>query len=90
VSRFQVRAAGVPIIETLIMSLVCARAAIAAWIGDCNRERPHSAPGHDTAAAFAAELNKQWPASLAPKGSALEPIASTAPRRNPGTGGLTQ
>lgn len=84
------RAAGLPIIETLIMSLACAWAAIAAWIGDCNRERPHSSLGYDTAAAFVAELNKQWPASLAPKGSALEPNASTAPRRKPSTGGLTQ
>lgn len=34
--------------------------------------------GYETPTAFAAELDKQWPASLRPTGSATQPIASTA------------
>ena len=64
--------------ETLFLSLAHARVEIAAWVEDYNRERPHSALGYATPAAFAAELNKQWPASLRPTGSATQPIASTA------------
>ena len=55
-----------------------ARFEIAAWMDDYNRERPHSSLGYSTPAAFAAELEKQWPASLRPTGSATQPIASTA------------
>lgn len=64
--------------ETLFLSLPHARVEIAAWVDDYNRERPHSALGYETPAAFAAELDKQWPASLRPTGSATQPIASTA------------
>ncbi len=64
--------------ETLFMSLAHARVEIAAWVDDYNRERPYSALGYATPAAFAAELDKQWPASLRPTGSATQPIASTA------------
>ncbi|NCP24493.1 MAG: IS3 family transposase [Erythrobacter sp.] len=64
--------------ETLFLSLAHARVEIAAWVEDYNRERPHSALGYATPAAFAAELDKQWPASLRPTGSATQPIASTA------------
>ena len=39
---------------------------IAAWVEDCNRERPHSSLGYTTPAAFAAELAKQWPLSRSP------------------------
>uniref|UniRef100_UPI003018FF3C transposase n=1 Tax=Alteraurantiacibacter palmitatis TaxID=2054628 RepID=UPI003018FF3C len=55
-----------------------ARIEIAVWVEDYNRERPHSSLGYTTSAAFAAELDKQWPASLRPTGSATQPIASTA------------
>jgi transposase InsO family protein len=41
------------------------RVEIAAWVGDHNRERPHSSLGYETPAAFAAGLDKQWPASTA-------------------------
>mgnify|MGYP003853016155 CR=1 FL=1 len=68
--------------ETLFMSLDHARIAIAAWVVDYNQERPHSALGYETPAAFAAELNKQWPVPLRPSGSAPQAIASTAPMRN--------
>ncbi len=64
--------------ETLFMSLAHARVEIAAWVEDNNPERPHSALGYATPAAFAAQLEKQWPASLRPTGSATQPIASTA------------
>ncbi|WP_239807512.1 IS3 family transposase [Croceicoccus hydrothermalis] len=64
--------------ETLFLSLAHARVEIAAWVKDYNRERPHSSLGYATPAAFAAKLDKQWPASLRPTGSATQPIASTA------------
>src|SRR5690606_4692640 len=67
--------------ETLFLSLDHARAEIAAWVEDYNGERPHSALGYETPAAFAAELQKQWPAPLRPTGSAAQPIASTARMR---------
>jgi hypothetical protein len=68
--------------ETLFLSLAHARVEIAAWVEDYNRERPHSSLGYATPAAFAAELDKQWPASLRPTGFATQPIASTALMRN--------
>ena len=60
--------------ETLFLSLDHARAQIAAWVEDYSQELPH----YEIPAAFAAELHKQWPASLRPTGSATQPIASTA------------
>lgn len=68
--------------ETLFLSIDHARVEIAAWVEDYNRERPHSSLGYETPAAFAAKLDKQWPASLRPTGSATPPIASTALMRN--------
>ncbi len=68
--------------ETLFLSLDHARIAIAAWVADYNQHRPHSALGYETPAAFAAELNKKWPAPLRPSGSAPQAIASNAPMRN--------
>jgi hypothetical protein len=64
--------------ETLFLSMAHARVEIAAWVDDYNRERSHSSLGYVNPAAFAAELDKQWPASLSPTGSATQPIASTA------------
>jgi putative transposase len=68
--------------ETLFMSLDHARVTIAAWAKDYNEQRPHSALGYETPAAFAAELNKQWPVPLRPSGAAPQAIASNAPMRN--------
>jgi len=68
--------------ETLFLSLAHARVEIAAWVEDYNRERPHSSLGYETTAAYAAELERQWPAPLRPAGSATQAIASTAPMRN--------
>jgi hypothetical protein len=68
--------------ETLFMGLDHARTSIAAWVADYNQERPHSALGYETPAAFAAKLNKQWPVPLRPSGAAPQAIASPAPMRN--------
>jgi hypothetical protein len=68
--------------ETLFLSLAHARVGIAAWVDDYNQERPHSSLGYETPAAFAAGLDKQWPASLRSAGSATQAIASTALMRN--------
>lgn len=68
--------------ETLFLSMGHAREKIAAWAEDCNTVRPHSSLGYATPAAFAAELNKQWPASLRPTGSAAQAIAYPALMRN--------
>lgn len=57
--------------ETLFLSLEHARVVIAAWADDYNRELPHSALGYETPAAFAAELNKQWPALMRNKAAGL-------------------
>jgi putative transposase len=42
--------------ETLFFSLDHARSVIAAWVADYNAERPHSALGYQTPAAYAAQL----------------------------------
>ncbi|MGE6696020.1 integrase core domain-containing protein, partial [Sphingobium limneticum] len=68
--------------ETLFLSLDHARVVISAWAEDYNQERPHSSLGYETPAAFAAELQKQWPAPLRPTGSAPQAIASSALMRN--------
>jgi len=39
---------------------------ITAWADDYNIKRPHSSLGYATPAAFAAELNKQWPVQRSP------------------------
>ena len=68
--------------ETLFMSMGHAREKIAAWADDYNTGRPHSSLGYATPAAFAAELNKQCPASLRPTGSAAQGIAYRALMRD--------
>ena len=68
--------------ETLFMSMGHVREKIAAWSEDYNTGRPHSSLGYATPAAFAAELNKQWPASLRPTGSAAQAIAYPALMRD--------
>jgi transposase InsO family protein len=68
--------------ETLFLSFDHARVVISAWAEDYNQERPHSSLGYETPAAFAAELQKQWPAPLRPTGSAPQAIASYALMRN--------
>lgn len=58
--------------EALFMSMAHAHVEIAAWVEDYNQERPHSYLGYATTAAFAAELDKQWPATLRLTGSAMQ------------------
>ena len=72
--------------ETLFLSLDHARVVISTWAEDYNHERPHSSLGYNTPAAFAAELDKQWPASLRPTGSAAQAIAQPALMRNKAAG----
>ena len=68
---------------TLFMSIDHAREKIAAWIDDYDAVRPHSSLEYATPAAFAAELEKQWAASLRiAEGYATQPIASPAQLRN--------
>ena len=74
--------------ETLFMSMGHAREKIVAWTDDYNTGRPHSSLGYVTPATFAADLNKQWPASLRPTGSATQAIACTALMRNNGAEAL--
>lgn len=57
--------------ETLFLDLHHVRTVIAAWAKDYNQSRPHSALGHETPAAFAAELHKQWPALMRNKAAGL-------------------
>lgn len=42
--------------ETLFFGLDHARSVVAAWVADYNAERPHSALGYQTPAAYAAKL----------------------------------
>ena len=50
--------------ETLFASIAHAREKIAACDDDHKFERPHSSLGYATPAAFAADLEKQWPARV--------------------------
>lgn len=68
--------------EILFMSMAHAHVEIAAWVEDYNWEGPHTSLGYATPAAFAAKLDKQWPASLSSKGCATQSIALTALMRN--------
>jgi len=61
--------------ETLFTSIAHVREKVAAWVDDYNVERPHSSLGYATPAAFAAELEKQWPVRV-------QAIASPALTRN--------
>jgi hypothetical protein len=42
--------------ETLFFGLEHARSVVAAWVADYNANRPHSALGYQTPAAYAAQL----------------------------------
>jgi hypothetical protein len=72
--------------ETLFLSLDHARVMISTWAEDYNQERPHSSLGYNTPAAFAAELDKQWPDPLRPTGCAAQAIAQPALMRNKAAG----
>ena len=66
--------------ECLFFGLAHARAEIAAWVADYNTERPHSALGYQTPAAFAATLapaitTATGPSAAIDKVSAVGPVA---------------
>lgn len=63
----------------------CLRAVPDTSIG-YNQEMPRSALGYQTPAAFAAELDKQWPASLYPTDSTAQTVAQPALSRNKAAG----
>ncbi len=56
--------------ETLFFGLAHAKQEIAAWVRDYNQQRPHSALGYETPAAYAAKLNS---------GEAIAKLEPTAP-----------
>jgi len=66
--------------ETLFFGLAHARIEIAAWVADYNTERPHSALGYQTPAAFAATLVSTITTATGPPAaidevSAADPVA---------------
>ncbi len=66
--------------ETLFHGLAHARAVIAEWVDDYNTERPHSALGYETPAAFANELTTATDRHAAlHEGFAQRPVAPPAP-----------
>ncbi|MEO1200838.1 MAG: IS3 family transposase [Pseudomonadota bacterium] len=71
--------------ETLFHGLDHARAAIAEWVEDFNTERPHSALGYQTPAAYAGTLITATDRSAALwKNSAQRSVAHTTPHVNGG------
>jgi putative transposase len=66
--------------ESLFLGLADARAAVAAWVVDYNNARPHSSLYYRTPAAFAAHLNATGRSAALADGSALRPVAQSAPK----------
>jgi putative transposase len=66
--------------ESLFLGLADARTAIAAWVADYNNARPHSSLDYRTPAAFAAHLTATGPRAALADGSALRPVAQSAPK----------
>jgi putative transposase len=66
--------------ESLFLGLANARAAVAAWVVDYNNARPHSSLDYRTPAAFAAHLNATGRSAALADGSALRPVAQSAPK----------
>ena len=65
--------------ETLFLDLDDARAKIAAWVADFNLERPHSALGYLTPAAYAANLTATGDRLRNPDQLRRSPVAPPAP-----------
>ncbi len=69
--------------ETLFFELDHAREAVASWVHTYNTERPHSALGYHTPAAFTAQLTAMGDQLRAPETLRRSPIASSAlPRQS--------
>jgi transposase InsO family protein len=67
--------------KTLFHGLAHARAAIANWVEDYNTERPHSARGYQTPAAYAETLSNATNRNAALRmGSAQRSLAHPAPK----------
>ena len=64
--------------ETLFFGLSHAREKIAAWIGDYNTERPHSALGYLAPAAFAATLVPTTTAATG-QAAAIDKVSAACP-----------
>jgi transposase InsO family protein len=75
--------------ETLFFDLDDARAKLAAWVSEYNDQRPHSALGYITPAAYAAKLTATNDRLRNPDQLRRSPVASTAPYGAPSAGALT-
>ena len=64
--------------ETLFFDLGHAREAVASWVHTYNTERPHSALGYQTPAAFTAQLTAMGDQLRAPETLRRSPIAPSA------------
>ncbi len=73
--------------ETLFFGLDHARSAVARWAADYNHTRPHSAPGDQAPASFAAQFPARGDRLRAPDPLRRSPVAPHAPTRQsqPGT-----
>ncbi len=71
--------------ETLFFGLEQARTAIAEWVEDYNRSRPHSALGYVTPAAYAAKLTATGDRLRNPDQLRRSPVAQSRAlrRKNP-------
>ena len=65
--------------ESLFFDLDHARRTIGAWVSDYNNQRPHSALGYQTPAAFAANLTATGDQLRKPDQLRRSPVAQTAP-----------
>ena len=64
--------------ECLFFGLAHARIDIAAWVADYNTERPHSALGYQTPAAFAATLAPTTTTATGPS-AAIDEVSAAGP-----------
>ncbi len=67
--------------ETLFFGLDHASSVVAAWVADYNAERPHSALGYQTPAAYAAQLAAMGDPLREPETLRRSPIAPSAQPR---------
>jgi putative transposase len=68
--------------ETPFFGLDHAREVVARWVADCNATRPHSALGHQTPAAYAAQLAAIRDRLHEPETFRRSPIAPSAQAGN--------
>jgi putative transposase len=68
--------------ETLFLSMGLPSLEPPHGVEGYNQDRPYSSKVMRIPTAFTVKIDKQWPASLCPAGSATQAIASTALMRN--------